>query len=417
MLCIKGHKSNRLIGWVYEQDRQKVRDAEKDLDDFYRQDAIDDLNNAKDAELAILDERIKHWEDYLTMLAEKYNEYNVLEEQRLLKELLGVKSEKEVYELIKKDMLDFTGYVDTHITQFLDNERGAYLAFNTIFDEFMRDYKTNLEKLAELKRQHLELLDLSDYIGQNDLGLEEITNIGLGVPIGTSEPTNIQGKLTTVIRNGKEIQAQIIGGNKGRTYDLEGNLFEFQDGDIVKTKGGDYQWSGKDNKAYIVNGNKSGSKYKDKEDKNNTSNVSSIAIKEGHGPGSKDPTYHNSNPSEKEIAEYAKEYDVPLNIAKVMAERGYASGIENGPITYTGLAMLHGSSANPEYVLNSDQAYSLLRYMATTKPDFVTNNNEAGTQYVLNGDIVLNEVEDAAQFWNEVTMAMDRRISVTKNNR
>lgn len=59
MLYIKGHKSNRLIGWVFEQDRQKIRDAEKDLDDFYRQDAIDDLNNAKDAELAILDERIK----------------------------------------------------------------------------------------------------------------------------------------------------------------------------------------------------------------------------------------------------------------------------------------------------------------------------------------------------------------------
>ena len=405
MLCIKGHKSNRLIGWVYEQDRQKVRDAEKDLDDFYRQDAIDDLNNAKDAELAILDERIKHWEDYLTMLAEKYNEYNVLEEQRLLKELLGVKSEKEVYELIKKDMLDFTGYVDTHITQFLDNERGAYLAFNTIFDEFMRDYKTNLEKLAELKRQHLELLDLSDYIGQNDLGLEEITNIGLGVPIGTSEPTNIQGKLTTVIRNGKEIQAQIIGGNKGRTYDLEGNLFEFQDGDIVKTGGGDYQWNGKTNTATKIDNSSNSNKGKDK-DKG-----------DGGGNGGNSNSPSETKAEDKSTEWYSETYGVDMNIAKIMKDRGYASGIENGPVTYTGLAMLHGSSANPEYVLNSDQAYSLLRYMATTKPDFVTNNNEAGTQYVLNGDIVLNEVEDAAQFWNEVTMAMDRRISVTKNNR
>lgn len=339
------------------------------------------------------------------MLAEKYNEYNVLEEQRLLKELLGVKSEKEVYELIKKDMLDFTGYVDTHITQFLDNERGAYLAFNTIFDEFMRDYKTNLEKLAELKRQHLELLDLSDYIGQNDLGLEEITNIGLGVPIGTSEPTNIQGKLTTVIRNGKEIQAQIIGGDKGRTYDLDGNLFEFQDGDIVKTGGGDYQWNGKTNKATKIDNSSNSNKGKDK-DKG-----------DGGGSGGNSNSPSETKAEDKSTEWYSKTYGVDMNIAKIMKDRGYAYGIENGPITYTGLAMLHGSSANPEYVLNSDQAYSLLRYMATTKPDFVTNNNEAGTQYVLNGDIVLNEVEDAAQFWNEVTMAMDRRISVTKNNR
>jgi hypothetical protein len=33
---------------------------------------------------------------------------------------------------------------------------------------------------------------------------------------------------------------------------------------------------------------------------------------------------------------------------------GYSSGIENGPVTYTGLAMLHGSPSSPEYVLNSD---------------------------------------------------------------
>lgn len=370
------------------------------------------------------------------MLAEKYNEYNVLEEQRLLKELLGVKSEKEVYELIKKDMLDFTGYVDTHITQFLDNERGAYLAFNTIFDEFMRNYKTNLEKLAELKRQHLELLDLSDYIGQNDLGLEEITNIGLGVPIGTSEPTNIQGKLTTVIRNGEEIQAQIIGGNEGRTYDLEGNLFEFQDGDIVKTGGGDYRWTqGEDGvyKGVYVEGTKNNnytSKGKSNGGKTETGlkettvtgadgKVTTAYINKDGQTVNKDGTAYSFKDGDT-VKTGGGNYKVSIKNGKITGANkvpSYSYGIENGPVTYTGLAMLHGSSANPEYVLNSDQAYSLLRYMATTKPDFVTNNNEAGTQYVLNGDIVLNEVEDAAQFWNEVTMAMDRRISVTKNNR
>lgn len=393
------------IGWVYESNRQKIREAEKDIDDFYRQDVIDDLNKAKDAELAILDNRIKHWEDYLEMLAEKYNEYTVLEEQRLLKELLGVKSEEEVYELIKNDMLDFTNYVDTHTSDFLENERKAHLAFNTIFNDFMGEYRSNLEQLAELKRQHLELLDLSDYIGQNDLGLEGITNIGLGIVEEAPQTSNIQGKLTTVIRNGKEIQAQIIGGNKGRTYDLEGNLFEFQDGDIVKTGGGDYQWNGKTNTATKIDNSSNSNKGKDK-DKGDRG---------GNGGNSNSPS--ETKAEDKSTEWYSKTYGVDMNIAKIMKDRGYASGIENGPITYTGLAMLHGSSANPEYVLNSDQAYSLLRYMATTKPDFVTNNNEAGTQYVLNGDIVLNEVEDAAQFWNEVTMAMDRRISVTKNNR
>jgi hypothetical protein len=43
----------------------------------------------------------------------------------------------------------------------------------------------------------------------------------------------------------------------------------------------------------------------------------------------------------------------------------YSSGIENGPVTYTGLAMLHGSPSSPEYVLNSEQAGTLLKNLAT----------------------------------------------------
>jgi hypothetical protein len=64
----------------------------------------------------------------------------------------------------------------------------------------------------------------------------------------------------------------------------------------------------------------------------------------------------------------------------------YSSGILNGPVTYTGLAMLHGSPSEPEYVLNNDQAYGLLRYMATKKiPDFESNNNNknSGIQYIV----------------------------------
>lgn len=376
------------IGWVYESNRQKVREAEKDLDDFYRQDAIDDLNNAKDAELEILDARIKNWQDYLEMLAEKYNEYNVLEEQRLLEELLGVESEKEVYELIKNDMLEFTEYVDTHTAEFLDNEREAYLAFNTIFNDFMDEYKSNLEKLADLKRQHLELLDLSDYVNQNNYALQDVVDTGTGSSTGPKAHTDKKGKETTVIRDGVAYKAQII---DDYTYDEDGNRWDFQEGDIVKTGGGDYVWE--DNRGV-------------KKEQSKT-----------YGDGSATKSTGSKTPTDAEIRKIAEEKGVDLSVARIMATNGYASGIENGPVTYTGLAMLHGSPSNPEYVLNSDQAYSLLRYMSTNKPSFTSNNSDTGTQYVLNGDIILNEVENAAEFWNEVTMAMDRRISVTKNNR
>ena len=51
--------------------------------------------------------------------------------------------------------------------------------------------------------------------------------------------------------------------------------------------------------------------------------------------------------------------------SKISGPYSFSDGIENGPVTYTGLAMLHGSPSSPEYVLNSDQAGTLLKNLAT----------------------------------------------------
>ena len=96
--------------------------------------------------------------------------------------------------------------------------------------------------------------------------------------------------------------------------------------------------------------------------------------------------------------------------------RSYSSGIENGPITYTGLAMLHGTPSTPEYVLNSDQAYSLLRYMATNSPKFTPINSSGNVTYSY-GDIIMNGVNDPEKFFSELTSAMDRKYSTTKNRK
>ena len=97
-----------------------------------------------------------------------------------------------------------------------------------------------------------------------------------------------------------------------------------------------------------------------------------------------------------------------------------ANGIEGGPITYTGLAMLHGSKTSPEYVLNSDQAYNILRYIATgNRPqdniESYNNSVTKATQYIVEGDIILENVDNPAEFWDEVTTAMGNRWNVTKN--
>ena len=96
--------------------------------------------------------------------------------------------------------------------------------------------------------------------------------------------------------------------------------------------------------------------------------------------------------------------------------RRYSNGIENGPVTYTGLAMLHGTPSAPEYVLNSDQAYSLLRYMATNSPKFTPINSSSNITYSY-GDIIMNGVNDPEKFFSELTSAMDRKYSTTKNRK
>ena len=99
--------------------------------------------------------------------------------------------------------------------------------------------------------------------------------------------------------------------------------------------------------------------------------------------------------------------------------KSYSSGIENGPITYTGMAMLHGSPDMPEYVLNSDQAYNLLKNMSTLRmAEFESNNNSGeGVNYIVEGDIILQDVNNPAEFWKKVTNTMENRWNVTKNKK
>lgn len=99
-------------------------------------------------------------------------------------------------------------------------------------------------------------------------------------------------------------------------------------------------------------------------------------------------------------------------------KKSYASGIENGPVTYTGMAMLHGSPSSPEFVLNSDQAYNLLRNMATANAtEFETEGNGSeGTSYILYGDVNLKTDTSPAKFWTEISRSMQSRWNTSKHN-
>lgn len=101
--------------------------------------------------------------------------------------------------------------------------------------------------------------------------------------------------------------------------------------------------------------------------------------------------------------------------------RKYSDGLEGGPVTYTGLAMLHGTANKPEYVLNNDQAYNLLYNMSASrlnKAEFESRvSGESGDVYNLYGDINLEDCENPAEFWDAVMNSASNRWQVTKNKK
>ena len=143
---------------MFESNPTKLRQAADDLEDFYRQDKLDDLNNTKDAEQQILQDRIDAWDKYLEQLEWDYKEYERLENERILKELMNANSEEEIRARITADMQKFNSNVQQN-----------YKNYTTIFqDNLLTPYRQANEQLAELRRQRLELLDTSDFYNKNN---------------------------------------------------------------------------------------------------------------------------------------------------------------------------------------------------------------------------------------------------------
>ena len=161
------------IGWSYETDRTKQKELQKQLKDFQLQDQIDDLSNAKDAELNTLNERIANWDEYLEALETRYKEYDMLQEQKLLKELLGVETQEAVEAMIKGDMNSFVDYIDKNQAGLLENMTDVYMNFGTTFGGFLDGYKNNLETLDYYNKRTLDLLKASDFNATNGSELLE----------------------------------------------------------------------------------------------------------------------------------------------------------------------------------------------------------------------------------------------------
>lgn len=397
------------IGWTYETPRDKRKENAKEIDDFYRQDRLDDLEKTKDAEIANLNERIEQWDLYLKALDWRYNEAQRIERDRLLAELFGLDQsmsnadlQKEIYDRIFNDM-----------TKFNANCEGSYKEYIGIFSNFLQEYTALVLQLAELQRQALALMDSAQYLGLNNHGDIPIprgwtTTLGGGAggSLGSySYASDYQSIINDILgdKSNYGSDGKLLPDAKARIDSLEGLRNEKIDNEGLsynKTYGqSNATWGGGSSSGGGSKKSSSSSPYNSKTDYNNESKYLDNLIK-------------NGSAGQKAWAQnQKKELD--------KAQKGYADGIENGPVTYTGLSMLHGTPSKHEYVLNSDQAYNLLRNLATTKlPEYTsTLSQDMGVSYIIQGDVVLENCDDPAQFWNQVMAATHNRYNVTKNKR
>lgn len=459
------------IGWVYESNPTKLREKQRDIDNFYKQDRLDDLNNTKDAEQQILQDRIDAWDKYLEQLEWDYKEYERLENERILKELMNANSEEEIRARITADMQKFNSNVQQN-----------YKNYTTIFqDNLLTPYRQANEQLAELRRQRLELLDTSDfynknnnqngYIKEDDLNTYDFSDLDMKtdyhakmMAARSEAEFNKWAAYRTekARRDGTDISGNAIGYDAaGNPYRIKSNSEIYQE--WLAQQGRNNSSNSTPNRVTSSSNSPASSNSGNSPSKNNSVRPSSPS-----GNNKKNTPYGTNwsanidygklmlvakddndfwrlakyrtdkayamgitlgsagVPSNQELYERWKKSKGYTSSAKPSGGKNqnnvarYASGIEEGPVTYTGLAMLHGTPSKPEYVLNSDQAYNLLRNMATTRlPEMerTGTDNNCGTQYIVQGDVVLEGVNDPAKFWSGVTTAMGSRWNVTRKTR
>ena len=521
------------IGWTYQSNRSAQKEAQENLDSFYREDKLTDLEETKNADVKRLEQRISDWEAYAKALEYKYGAHDREENQKLLMDLLGVDNMDDVRDKMTGDMTSYVTEAKAGLDNFTELSydfkgtiEAIYKDYNTIFNDFLGEYKKNLEELQKLYEESLKMEDASGYLGGNDVIVAPYTTPSNSVNRdllaemmkNSNEWFEVQQKLasdglTVTEREAledrqKELHASNVelagklslvnsnlnkGNWSGETVTVGGKnmqttaAYVMIDGKAYLPKeaaakldslskawheattqeekdriaaagkeiGESLGWKRDDatgvwhedatakantknsyvevinGQSYVKTSNSSGGRHwstssgggKNSGKGTYSSNDGKYTIGSIDGQNFHDNAKAGDTMTGRDGSTWIKNSDGSTTISKngttYTVDKGHADGILGGPITYTGLSMLHGTPSAPEYVLNADQAYTLLRNISTMQiPEYTSLLSNAGeTQYILQGDVIIDGTENPENFWDAVTNQMRNRYNVTKNNK
>ena len=388
------------VGWTYQQNQAAVEKAQNDLDDYKSLRHIEDLKFAQEKQNEMLDEMINDWADLKkvidwqkestdaenaihTLIADGYltntensediagavAEIHDMKDRDLVGNVIGAKGNLSTllnsYSASKKALHIY----DTDLDNAFANKTG-YMQINTSnIASYTQNAKTSLANLEKYGIQ-----------------LKEGTSIKVETNLDTYEPYHYDAKLTTINNNISDVvdalgQLELL---LSAPTQMVGVALHQQRSERVHVKVDP-------SKEYEVNG------------------VRYYKIVDGD--------YKDYFASAKDLIEGTSWARIATAYRGIYSS--YSSGIENGPVDFTGLAMLHGTPSNPEYVLNSEQAGQLLKNLATISISPYqapkVDSYSSDTSSIINNfnfdKIVLPDVNDPEQFMTELVRQTKSQFS------
>ena len=384
------------IGWTYQANQAKVDEAQTNLDNYLEDRKISDLENSKNREAKYYQDQIDFWNE----TKEKIEDVPKL-----------ASAEEAVKELIRNDVVAEGSTINTALANIKKgitvNVDGHVVDLGIKFNTFRNDYFTVTSKLNDLNSaMDSKLGIISDYVNtfapkQSDIeALKTAFTAGIST-LTTSMPQQSTvdwdkkiGEITSRLDTAKETlrdQTTILASTIAFLGTTTSDGTWKNGANVVDTSRG---YAGVDGRTYWkMTNTETGKQYAI------LANESNVKRKNGE-------TYWKA---------YAK-YGTALYGSNILIGGSFSSGIEGGMISRTGLYQLHGTPNNPEFVLNSKQAYQLLRNISTLSiPAFESKASTNKTiNYQFYGDMNLPNVKDPSTFFSELLREADGKFNVTK---
>ena len=379
------------IGFTYQANQAKIDEAEKNLEDYLADRKISDLGNAKERDLKYYEDQIDFWNEVKEMV----------EDVQTL-----ASTEDAIRQLIKDGILPSGATIPSSLETLRQNVKldsdGHVLTLGKKFDVIRTQYLDNAKRLwkinAEWETNLKNIANVMSGFKSSDGMIEQFTNafkagaealdITVEAPENTVDLSTLEADLATAKDYLNTVQSNIV------------NLGKVTVGSYVSKTKSDGVWG---------NG-----KYFNK------------VVTDTVYNGTDGNQYYQFTNSEKGTSYLVKTSDIQYDAesGNFVVKKGaayynmptFSSGLEAGVMAHTGLAMLHGTPQKPEYVLNNDQAWTLLKNFATLSlPAFDRKSSSKTINYQFYGDLHLPNVQDPSTFFEELLRQSSSQFNITQS--